>query len=194
MSLEIKKLSKSFDNKILFSDFSYKFTETGIYVITGESGVGKTTLLRIICGLDADYTGEVSGGGFSNTSIAFQEYRLFPMLSAVENVYIPVGNREDNALKEKAREILLHLGFTDNDMSLKPDSLSGGMKQRVSLARAFLKSSTILLLDEPTKELDTENRKRIYHYLKELSKSKLVIIVSHNTEDIDELKAVKINI
>ena len=82
MSLEIIDLSKSFGERAVLDSFSYKFDQTGLYVIAGESGIGKTTLLRIIAGLDKDYSGSVVGGGIDNVSFMFQEYRLFPSLSA----------------------------------------------------------------------------------------------------------------
>ena len=83
MSLKIKNLSKSFGRKAIFDNFSFDFCDTGVYIISGERGKGKTTLLRIIAGLDKSYSGEIKGGGIENVSFAFQEYRLFPNLSAI---------------------------------------------------------------------------------------------------------------
>ena len=143
MSLKIDNLSKSFGKKDIFKNFSYEFSSTGIYLITGDSGVGKTTLLRIISGLDKTFTGQISNGGISNVSCVFQEYRLFPHLTAVENVMTAV-NDEDESTLQKAKALLSELAFSDEDMKLFPSELSGGMKQRVSLARAlFLPSLKI---------------------------------------------------
>jgi len=192
MNLSIKNLSKSFGDKQVLENFSYEFTERGIYAICGESGVGKTTLLRIISGLDKDYSGSVAGGGFKNVSFAFQEYRLFPALTALDNVIISGGDKED--LSNSAKELLRTLGFTDDDMKKLPAELSGGMKQRVSIARAVLKKAPILLLDEPTKELDQTLRNTVYDIIAEQSQRKLVIIVTHHGEDIDRLGATKINL
>ena len=86
MNLSINNVSKSFDKKILFDNFSLVLPEKGVFVLSGESGVGKTTLLRMISGLDTDFSGEISGGGIKNCSVAFQEYRLFPTLSALDNL------------------------------------------------------------------------------------------------------------
>ena len=80
MSLTLNDISKSYENKVIFKNFSYTFSDTGIYAVVGDSGVGKTTLLRIIAGLDTAYEGEILGGGVENVSFAFQEYRLFPNL------------------------------------------------------------------------------------------------------------------
>ena len=155
MALSIKSLKKSFGEKSIFKDFSYEFSDNGIYIISGDSGSGKTTLLRIISGLDKEYSGDVSGGGFDNVSYSFQEYRLFPMLTALKNLTVVFHEPSDDDILS-ARELLSMLKFTESDMALYPRELSGGMKQRISFARAVLKKSPILILDEPTKELDSE--------------------------------------
>lgn len=189
MSLEIKNLCKSFDGKIIFSDFSYSFNETGIYAILGESGRGKTTLLRMICGLDEKYSGEIIGGGIGKTSVAFQEYRLFPTLSALMNLVCTVSDTPDDGTVAMAKSALSSLGFTENDMNLYPHELSGGMKQRVSLARALMFDAPILLIDEPTKELDAENTAKVVEAIKKEGEKRLVILVTHRPEDIDALSA-----
>lgn len=194
MSLELKNISKNFGNKTILKDFSYSFNSPGLYVLTGESGVGKTTLLRMISGLDKSYTGSIEGGGIGEVGMAFQEYRLFPQLTALENVVFAISSRKDEAVLNKSKEMLLHLGFKNEDLSLLPSELSGGMKQRVSLARAFLSNYPILLLDEPTKELDDKNAKTVRDIIASLSKEKLIIIVSHNSEDVSGLNATEINI
>ncbi|MBO5907216.1 MAG: ATP-binding cassette domain-containing protein [Clostridia bacterium] len=189
MALEIKNLTKKFSDKLIFDNFSYKFEDTGVYAIVGESGAGKTTLLRIIAGLDTDYSGEVTGGGIGNVSYAFQEYRLFPTLSALENLtLISFGSATRNQ-NESARNMLLALGFTDADMHLRPSALSGGMKQRVSIARALLKDAPLLLLDEATKELDRDNATAVLDAIRREGEKRAVILVTHNREDIDYLKA-----
>ena len=194
MSLTISRLTKSFDKKIIFKKFSYSFNDTGIYVLRGESGVGKTTLLRMIAGLDKNYTGNIDGGGIGQVSMAFQEYRLFPQLNAIENVVFSISNGKDEAVYKKAKKILLKLGFNLSDIYLLPNELSGGMKQRVSLARAFISSYPILLLDEPTKELDEKNASIVRSMIKNLSKEKLIIAVSHSEEDVKGLGATEINL
>ncbi len=190
MNLSIKNLSKSFNDKKIFDNFSYEFKEKGIYAISGESGVGKTTLLRIISGLDVDYSGAIVGGGFKNVSVAFQEYRLFPTLTAIENVTVTTDTTD--SASSDAEALLSRLGFSCEELKKIPSELSGGMKQRVSLARAFLKKTPILLLDEPTKELDASLRDTVYSIILEESERRLVIIVTHHGEDIEKLNAVKI--
>lgn len=192
MSLVIKNLTKSFDNKTIFRDFSYEFPDNGIYVLRGESGIGKTTLLRIIAGIDKDYNGDVIGAGIGMVGMVFQEYRLFPQLTALQNVVFANSDKKGKADYDNAIKMLSTLGFNEADMSLLPEELSGGMKQRVSLARGFLSSFPILLLDEPTKELDDRNAEIVRDIIKSLSKNKLVIIVSHSSEDVESLNATEI--
>lgn len=194
MSLVLSDVTKNFDEKVIFDNFSYSFNDRGIYAIVGDSGIGKTTLLRMIGGLDNRYKGRIEDGGAKNVSYAFQEYRLFPNLTAIENVTVALGNKNTEEMLISSKEMLSFLGFSDRDMSLYPHELSGGMKQRVSLARAFLKKSKIILLDEPTKELDDKLREKIYELIIKESKNKLVIIVSHLSDDIKKLNATIISL
>ena len=174
MSLKISNVTKKFDERIILNDFSHDFDPTGLYVITGESGIGKTTLLRIIAGLDKDYTGEIVGGGIGNVSFMFQEYRLFHSLSALKNAAISLQDTRD------AEALLKRLGFEDEDLKKKPHQLSGGMKQRVAFARAVLMDAPILILDEPTKELDPESIEIMLAVIKEQAEKRLVITVTHD--------------
>lgn len=178
MTLRIKNLSKSYGEKHLFSDFSYDFPERGICIITGASGIGKTTLLRMITGLDTEYSGEIENGGIGKISYMFQEYRLFPTLSALKNV-VAVTNetKEDESC---ARDLLTRLGFTSEDLGKKPHELSGGMKQRVAFARAVIKSAPILILDEPTKELDELSVNEMTKIIRSEGEKRLVLIVTHD--------------
>ena len=193
MSLRIKNLSKSFGKRTVLSDFSYDFDDKGVYILRGESGIGKTTLLRIIAGLDKSYIGEIVGGGISNVSFAFQEYRLFPELSALDNVMIASVENDDSD-RLRAVSLLTELGFTGDDMRLLPSELSGGMKQRVSLARAFLKKAPLLLLDEPTKELDPALCERVCEIIKKIAEERLVILVTHKENDVTLLGGKQIHL
>ena len=174
MSLKINNLTKKFGEKTVFDDFSYSFDQTGLYIITGESGIGKTTLLRMIAGLDKDYSGEITDAGIDNVSFMFQEYRLFPSLSALKNASISLKDTAD------AEALLKRLGFADEDLKKRPNHLSGGMKQRVAFARAVLMGSPILILDEPTKELDPESIGIMLEIIKEQAEKRLVLTVTHD--------------
>jgi len=193
MSIEIKNLVKSFDGKKIFDGFSYTFPDHGLFSLVGRSGVGKTTLLRLISGLDKDYSGSITSSD-ARFSFVFQEYRLFPQLTALDNVLFANFDNNTEAERSVCRSMLLDLGFTDEELTLKPDELSGGMKQRVSLARAFVNSASTLLLDEPTKELDEKNAGLIRDIILSQSKNRLVIIVSHDQDEIDYLGAHRIEL
>ena len=188
MTLEITNLSKKYTDDYVLRNFSYKFNENGVYIIVGKSGSGKTTLMRLIAGLDKKFDGEIIGGGIGNTSVAFQEYRLFETLSALENVYL-----EKSEDRDEAKKLLLALGFTNEDCEKSPGELSGGMKQRVSIARAILKKSPILCLDEPTKEIGKENVSRLIEIIKSESEKRLVIIITHNEDDFSAVTYEKIS-
>lgn len=186
MSLEIKNLTKRFGKKTIISEFSYRFSEKGLYILRGKSGIGKTTLLRIIAGLDKDYSGEIIEGGIGRISFAFQEYRMFSQLSALENVMI-ASKDDSDANKNIAMDLLSRLGFSFEEMSFLPSELSGGMKQRVSLARTFMKNAPVILLDEPTKELDAILCRQVCEMIKKIAEDKLVILVTHRDDDISLL-------
>lgn len=179
MSLRLDNINKSFDSKVILRDFSCLFEDTGLYIIAGESGIGKTTLLRIISGLDTDFTGTVTGGGLSSTSYMFQEHRLFPTINALENVLVGIAKPTDLDV-EKAKLLMLDVMLEKADFGKKPEQLSGGMRQRVSLIRAVMKESPILLLDEPTKELDADAVSSVIQLIKSESKKRTVIVVTHD--------------
>jgi NitT/TauT family transport system ATP-binding protein len=184
MSLLIKNLSKTFGDKNIFDDFSYEFSDTGLYIVSGISGVGKTTLLRIIAGLDTDFSGIVENGGIRNVSFMFQEYRLFPTISALKNTLVAVEDNEIN--RSLAKKILYDLGISESDMIKKPRALSGGMKQRISFVRAVMKDSPVLILDEPTKELDEVSVNAMLKIISEEAKKRTVILVTHDNFNIDQ--------
>ena len=194
MALNIINLSKRFDDKVIFQDYCFDFPEKGLCILTGNSGKGKTTLLRMICGLDNDYSGKINGGGIKNTSVVFQEYRLFPTLSAIDNVTVTNESQQRENIKKEALDLFTFLGFTPEELKLKPNALSGGMKQRVSIVRALLRKVPILLLDEPTKELDEDLREKVYQLIYEEAKSRLVILVTHNRDEISSDQFIEINI
>ena len=187
MILSLKNITKKYDGRTVIDNFSYTFEERGIVALTGASGVGKTTLLKIIIGLDKKCGGERCVDKNTKFSVAFQEHRLLPHLTALENVLYVAFEKATDESTFSSKELLRSFGFSDDDMNLYPSELSGGMKQRVSLARAFLHECDVLILDEPTKELDAALVKTILDFITEYAKEHLVIIVSHNKSDIEYL-------
>lgn len=181
----IKNLSFSYSDRLVFNHFSLSITENGIYTLIGPSGSGKTTLFRLLLGLAKPDRGQISIS--EPPAASFQEHRLFPHLSAAENVAVIRKSSSEHFAEAKA--LLCRLGFTETDMQLFPNELSGGMKQRVSIARALFSSSKILLLDEPTKELDEALRKILYALLIERAETSLILLSTHRTEETDILGA-----
>lgn len=180
MGLNINIRKKYFGRKLIFGNFNYSFPDTGLFILSGPSGRGKTTLLRMIAGLDKDYDGTINGGGATNVSFHFQEYRLFETLTALENITEVSFKEKTQSDIEGAKALLTELGFSDEELQLFPRQLSGGMKMRVSFARAIMKPARILLLDEPTKELDAKTASAVESIILEKSKQSLVIMVTHN--------------
>lgn len=179
-------------------DFSYPFEKAKIYAIVGSSGSGKSTLLSLFAGLDHPSRGEVLFKGKSlrgenrekyrreSITMIYQDFNLFPMLTSLENVQFPLWiNRisEDEARK-KALDALRCVGLGQEFDQRYPRQLSGGQQQRVAIARSLVADSEMILADEPTGNLDTENSIQIFELLFELSKKyeKTIIIATHNMD------------
>lgn len=182
--IRLAHVTKSYGAETVIRDLSYDFPACGLYRLTGRSGVGKTTLLRLIAGLESPDAGEIHLAG--PVSFLFQDRRLFDALTALQNVTIvaPKGADKDDA-RLRASALLDALGISGEDQSKRPSALSGGMQQRVAIARALFFDAPILLLDEPTKELDAENRRIIRTRFAEEAKMRLVILSGHETDDAD---------
>lgn len=177
---------------------SVEFRKSEFVSILGQSGCGKTTLLNIIGGLDRYTSGELYIGGratsdfrdrdwdnYRNHSVGFifQSYNLIPHQSVLSNVElaltltgVPRAER-----RRRAAEALEKVGLADQ-LNKKPNEMSGGQMQRVAIARALVNDPEILLADEPTGALDSETSVQIMELLKEISKDRLVIMVTHNPE------------
>ena len=174
--MKINNLTKKFGSKVIFNNFSLELQDNGINYILGESGIGKTTILRIIAGLDKSFKGEISPSD-AKISCVFQEPRLFPNLTLKENVEIV-----SQASKFKLEELLKILEL-ENEANSLPASLSGGMKMRASIARALYHDGDVYLMDEPFAALNDELKARALPKIFELLKGKTVIIVTHNVEE-----------
>lgn len=171
-----------------------KFGEQGLVFILGRSGSGKSTLLNLMGGLDRITEGEIVLDGVSSKAFQtadydkyrssylgfiFQEYNLLPELTVEDNIALGV---EVTGKKIQNMEEILSLVGLDGMGKRKPRELSGGQQQRVAIARAIAKDPKIIFADEPTGALDEETGENILHLLKELSKEKLVIVVTHDRD------------
>ena len=204
--LELKNVSKFYyNNGIIASGFSkinLKLNMGEFIVITGESGSGKSTLLNVISGLDSYEEGEmyINGEETSHyTEKDFEEYRRkyianifqnfnlinsYTVYQNVELVLLLNGYKKRD-IKQKVLEMIDKVGLT-KFKNTKVSKLSGGQKQRVAIARAMVKDTPIIVADEPTGNLDVESAKEAIEILKKVSKDKLVIIVTHNIEQMEQ--------
>lgn len=173
--MKICNLNKSFGQNVIFENLNLTIEENAITYVMGKSGIGKTTLLRIISGLDKEYTGEIKYSG--KLSYVFQEPRLFPQLSVLEN--LEVVNESPSIDKIKLLEMLDLIGCEN----MMPHQLSGGMKMRLSIARALYYNPDVIIMDEPFASLDETTKEKITENIFLLLKNKTVIIVSHNLDD-----------
>jgi NitT/TauT family transport system ATP-binding protein len=170
--IEIRDLTVRFPDRTIFEHASFTFPDKGVVLLSGESGIGKTTLLRVMAGLLKPQSGTVTGLENRRLSFAFQEPRLLEIMRAIDNVSI-VSN------SKTAEELLNRLNLQE-ERNKKSSELSGGQKQRVSLARAFAFSDDVVLLDEPFSGLDEKNRERVRDLILNV---KLAVVVTHDPSD-----------
>ncbi len=175
---------------------SADFMPGNVYAIIGSSGSGKTTFLSLLAGLDVPSSGSISWNGEStagmdrdayrleHVSVIYQNFNLFSHLTVLENAAYPlyvrkVARKEADAL---AREKLLAVGLKEAQFGRFPNMLSGGEQQRVAIARALAAGSEMILADEPTGNLDSENSRNIVEILQKLAheEGRCVIIVTHD--------------
>ncbi len=192
--LKIKDLSVSQEEKKLFSDFSLELKSNQIIGIKGPSGKGKTTLLNCIADvLPNDNTFVINGliQKKSNIKISyvFQEHRLIPFISVLKNVMLPLEKIMTN---DEAEQIAMNY-LKEFELLYKKDNfpkeLSGGEKQRVSLARAFAYPSDLLLMDEPFQSQDLEKKQKLIMMTKNIlqKESRGIIFVSHSEDELEQL-------
>ena len=185
MNISIKNLNKSYGTEKIFENFNIDFYDDKINCIIGKSGCGKSTLLDIIAGIIDVQSGEISGVSLSDISYIFQEDRLIEWLTVKENLEIALEKYfKDSDLENRIDEVLNLVGIYDKKNKY-PNALSGGMRQRVNIARAFGKPSKVILMDEPFKSLDYKLKYAIIDEFKNLldKEKRMVILVTH---DLDE--------
>ena len=193
--LELKNISKKFKDRQILSDFNFTVEENKILAIVGPSGGGKTTLLRMLAGLEKIDSGEIIYNG-ENLPIdelekrnllgfVFQDFQLFPHLTVLENLVLSpmkTMNMEKSDAEKKAIELLEKLGL-EKQINNYPISLSGGQKQRVALARAMMIDPKIIGYDEPTSALDPELRLEVEKLiLKNRELGITQIVVTHDLQ------------
>lgn len=193
--IQLLKVNKRFEQKNILSNVSFSVSKNEFVCITGESGVGKTTLLNIIGLLEKPDSGELIINGknhFTKKDIlklrreffgyVFQDYLLLPDKTVVENINISkCGNKKTD--KKDLAEVMKKVGLDSSCLNKKVCHLSGGEQQRVAIARMMLKRYELVLADEPTGNLDYKNKMDVIEIFKDLKKNgKTIICVTHDKE------------
>lgn len=202
--LKVTNLSKTYimPNHTVHAlkDVSFTLTSPGLVAIVGPSGSGKTTLMNIIGGLDSQFEGDVISNGKSlrqardrdldthrrdSVGFVFQHFALVHSLSGRQNVELALELANMPAKTERAKALLTQVGLAEH-MHKRVNRLSGGQKQRVAIARALANNPDIILADEPTGALDSKTGRQVMELLRELSHTKLVVIITHSQELAEE--------
>lgn len=184
--LKITDLTFAFGKKQIFENFSLTLEKGEILAVMAPSGYGKTTLLGLIAGLLKPQKGEIVNT-FEKIAYVFQEPRLFPWLTVKENLLAVIDEKNESAAKTVA-ECLALVGLSDS-LDKYPSELSGGMKSRVSLARALAYGGDLFLFDELFAALDEELRHTLTVKIKDYLRSRgaSAILVTHNREDAEKI-------
>ena len=196
--IKATEITKSYGNLQVLKGISLEVAAGEVVSVVGPSGAGKTTLLQILGTLSKQDAGHISMNGmrtdqltgsklarFRNMHIGFvfQFHQLLPEFNAHENVCIPgfIANRPRKEVEERARELLDFLGLEDR-LDHKPSELSGGEQQRVAVARALINEPEVILADEPSGNLDTENKQELHKLFMTLREKfqKTLVIVTHD--------------
>ena len=187
-NVRIKNISKTYGEKQVLSKLSKEFPAGETTVIMGASGCGKTTLLRILLGLEMPDNGEVIGMP-EKVSVLFQEDRLCEDVSAYENIALVLERKRTHAQKEaqkhRVEQEAAQVGITAEDLKQNVMELSGGMRRRIALLRALLYETDCVILDEPFKGLDTATKQMVMQYVKEKVATRTTFLVTHEQAEAD---------
>ena len=188
MRLKVSELTKKYADLTVIDNLSFETSDTGFYAITGESGIGKTTLIRLILGLEKPTSGEIKylDGDVDKPlksirfSGAFQENRLSEDFTAFENIKMVNKDIDETTAKNEFSKLLPVDAFNK-----KVKELSGGMQRRLCIIMSILHNADLYFFDEPFAGLDDENIEKVKKYLYESLKDKLVFISVHSAKKLD---------
>lgn len=185
MKIKISNLIKSYNDNRIFDNFNLEFSDENINCIVGQSGCGKSTLLNILANLASIEGGKIEGISKGDISYIFQEDRLIEWLTVRENLEFALKKYFNNDDLTKEIDYVLKLVGIEDVKDKYPNVLSGGMRQRVNIARAFGKPAKVILMDEPFKSLDYKLKYTIIDEFKRIlaKEKRMVVLVTH---DVDE--------
>ncbi len=180
--ITLQNVCFSYDGTPVLQDVDWRLPTSGIVCLRGASGCGKTTLLRLLAGLEQPSSGRVVGMDDTRVSVCFQEDRLLPWCTALENVTLACGDAE------RARELLCQFGLAEC-LDSRPAQMSGGQQRRVALARALSVDADLLLLDEPFTGMDAATWGLVVPTIEAFAATRPVVLVTHIIEEAQALSA-----
>lgn len=183
MNIQLISVSKEYNGRQVLKEVDLNFLEGRINCLMGPSGIGKTTVMNLLMKLDTPDSGRILGMEGRRVAVCFQEDRLIEDWDAVSNVQLVCGKK---ITKEMIEKEFSKVGLEDSkDKPVR--TLSGGMRRRVAMIRAMIIPSDVILMDEPLKGLDEELKYKVIDYIKEKSRGKTVIIITHEIEEAKRL-------
>ena len=185
MAINIEGICKAYDGRMVLQDLSMTLEKGQCYCLMAPSGAGKTTLFRLLMGLETADRGRITGIAPGDIAVMFQEDRLLMHLSPVQNV-LPVCTEKPD-LQQIRKNLLQILPAECLEQPVR--ELSGGMKRRVALARALYYPGRLILLDEPFTGLDRETKEAVIHYLQIHRNGRTLLMTTHDREDAELLDA-----
>lgn len=191
MEIEVKNVSKKFDDNIIIDDVSLKFTEGKIYGFCGRNGTGKSVFLKLLCGFYYPTSGEVLIDGVNyNNSISFppslraliEKPSFFPDLTGIDNLKM-LADIQGLISEKEINEAIETVNLVE-EKNKKYHKYSLGMKQKLGIAQVIMENPKIMILDEPFNGVEEETVKKLIKYFKSIKKDKIIIISSHIKEDL----------
>lgn len=183
MDIKLTEIYKSYKDVPVLENINILFKKGKTTCIMGASGIGKTTLIRILTGLTKADRGKIQGVDGRKAAVVFQEDALIDHWDALKNVELVC---DPSITKEMIEEEFFKLGL-ENYKNKAVSQLSGGMRRRVAILRALMADSDLIVMDEPFSALDEDSKIRVIEYIKMKTKGKTLVVVTHDKEDVQRM-------